>query len=53
LPIFDRILQLFNIHLAPLRYITYFLSMNMAILAGLKWYWQGIETNVWQPTNRN
>jgi cellulose synthase/poly-beta-1,6-N-acetylglucosamine synthase-like glycosyltransferase len=53
LPIFDRILQLFNIHLAPLRYITYFLSMNMAILAGFKWYWQGIETNVWQPTNRN
>lgn len=53
LPLLDRFLQRFNIHLTTLRFITYFLSMNMAILAGLKWYWQGIETNVWQPTNRN
>jgi len=53
LPLLDRLLQMFNVHFAPLRFITYFLNMNMAILAGLKWYWQGIETNVWQPTNRN
>lgn len=52
-PVADYFLKRVGIENKLLRFITYFLSMNVAILAGLKWYLQGIESNVWQPTNRN
>jgi cellulose synthase/poly-beta-1,6-N-acetylglucosamine synthase-like glycosyltransferase len=41
-----------NIHLKPLRFISYFYSMNLALFMGLIKYLKGVNTNVWQPTKR-
>lgn len=53
IPLADVLLKRIGVNFAPFRFVTYFLGMNLAILAGLKWYLEGIETNVWQPTARS
>ncbi len=53
IPLLDNLLKRVGINFALFRFVTYFLGMNLAILAGLKWYLEGIETNVWQPTARS
>ena len=49
----DIFLQVFGVHLRPLRAMRYFLAMNVALLHGLFRYLTGITTNVWQPSARN
>lgn len=53
IPLFDGLLRSLNIHLAPLRNITYFNAMNLALLMGFFKYLYGIKDNVWQPPKRN
>lgn len=53
LPIIDFILRKVKIHLLLLRFITHFYSMNLALLIGLLKYFKGVNSNVWQPTQRN
>tara|TARA_B110000037_G_scaffold216483_1_gene275703 strand:+ start:2220 stop:3323 length:1104 start_codon:yes stop_codon:yes gene_type:complete len=53
LAILDYILMLININVNLLRFIRYFLVMNMALLIGFFKYAQGVKTNIWQPTKRN
>jgi hypothetical protein len=53
LPIIDFLLRKLNIHIVPLRFITHFYSMNVALLSGFFKYLKGVKTNVWQPTKRN
>ncbi len=53
LPIIDLILRKSDIHLLALRFATHFISMNAALLVGLIKYLKGVESNVWQPTQRN
>ncbi|MBK7147809.1 MAG: glycosyltransferase [Bacteroidetes bacterium] len=53
IPPIDSLLKRIGVNFALFRFVTYFLGMNLAILAGLKWYLEGIETNVWQPTARS
>ena len=53
LPILDWLLQKAQIHLSLLRYLRYFLAMNLALLQGFFVYLKGVRTNVWQPTKRN
>jgi hypothetical protein len=52
-PLLDFLAGLLDLHLAPLRYISYFLAMNAALLKGFFNYLKGVRNNVWQPTQRN
>ena len=53
IPLVDEILRSLNIHLSPLRNVTYFNAMNWALLMGFFKYLYGIKSNVWQPPKRN
>ena len=53
LPVIDHILRKIHIHTIPLRFISHFVLMNVALMAGLFRYIGGIRSNVWQPTRRN
>ena len=53
LTLIDLILSRFNKHIAFLRYLTHFFSMNLALSLGLIFFLKGIKTNVWEPTKRN
>ncbi len=53
LPLLDLLLKKFNVHNILLRFITHFLTMNIALLAGMFKYFKGVKSNVWKPTKRN
>ena len=53
MPVIDHILRKIGIHVLPLRFISHFVLMNLALLAGFIRYLGGIKSNVWQPTRRN
>ena len=53
IPIIDHFLRKIKIHVIPLRFISHFVLMNLALLAGFIRYLGGIRSNVWQPTRRN
>jgi len=44
---------LFRSSIAPLRYLAHFYMMNLALLFGFITFANGVESNVWQPTQRN
>ncbi|MEN8202562.1 MAG: glycosyltransferase [Bacteroidota bacterium] len=52
LPLIDHFLRKIKIHSLPLRFISHFVLMNLALLAGFIKYIGGIKHNVWQPTSR-
>ncbi|MDP4208576.1 MAG: glycosyltransferase [Bacteroidota bacterium] len=52
IPALDFFLQKIRIHIIPLRFVTHFYSMNLALLIGFIKYTKGIKTNVWEPTIR-
>lgn len=53
LPLADLLLKRLKIEIIFLRYVTHFLSMNLALLIGFLRYIFGIKSNIWQPTRRN
>lgn len=53
IPIIDHFLRKIKIHTLPLRFVSHFVLMNLALLAGFMRYLGGIRNNVWQPTRRN
>jgi cellulose synthase/poly-beta-1,6-N-acetylglucosamine synthase-like glycosyltransferase len=53
IPLIDQILRKIGIHVLPLRFVSHFVIMNLALLAGFFRYLGGIKSNVWQPTRRN
>jgi hypothetical protein len=52
-PLIDLFLRKIKIHVLPLRFISHFVLMNLALLAGFIRFMGGIKSNVWQPTRRN
>jgi cellulose synthase/poly-beta-1,6-N-acetylglucosamine synthase-like glycosyltransferase len=52
IPFVDFLLKKIKIHIVFLRYITHFLSMNLALLFGFIRSVGGINTNIWEPTRR-
>ena len=52
-PIFDWILMRFNLHIAALRFLSYFIYMNFALALGFIRFVIGVRSNVWTPTERN
>lgn len=52
--VIDYLLRMVNVHIAVLRFVTHFYSMNLALLIGLWKYIIGNNSNsFWQPTQRN
>lgn len=52
-PLLDYLTKKIGVHSPLLRYITYFIAMNLALLKGFFNYLKGVRNNVWQPTKRN
>jgi len=52
-PVIDYMLRKIGIQSIPLRFISHFVLMNLALLAGFFRFLGGIRDNVWQPTRRN
>ncbi len=52
-PLFDFLLKKMNINIGSFRFITHFYIMNIALFVGLIKYLNGVNTNVWRPTERN
>ena len=52
-PFTDYAMQKAGIHLRPLRFLTYFYLMNLALLMGSWKYPKGAKSNIWKPTKRN
>ena len=52
-PLLDMILRAVKIRSVLLRFITYFCTMNLALLVGLIRYFRGVRSSVWEPTKRN
>jgi len=52
-PVIDHILRKIGIQSIPLRFISHFVLMNLALMAGFFRFLGGIRSNVWQPTSRN
>ena len=52
-PVIDRIAGNLNLHIRLLRFISYFVYMNLALLKGFFRFISGINSGVWTPTKRN
>lgn len=52
-PLIDFFLKKIHIHVIPLRFVTHFYSMNLALLLGFIKFLKGVKTNVWEPTKRS
>jgi len=52
IPVIDYFLRKFKIHVIPLRFISHFIAMNLALLAGFARLIRGVKSNVWKPTER-
>jgi cellulose synthase/poly-beta-1,6-N-acetylglucosamine synthase-like glycosyltransferase len=53
IPLADFLMKKLRFNIVALRFITHFLSMNLALLIGFTRYISGINSNIWQPTRRN
>ena len=52
-PVIEHILRKIGIQSIPLRFISHFVLMNLALMVGFFKFSRGIRNNVWQPTSRN
>lgn len=52
LPLIDHFTRKIKCQVLPLRLVSHFVLMNLALLAGYFKYLGGINNNVWQPTKR-
>jgi len=51
-PLLDTLMRRMGIHISALRYASYFILMNLALLQGFFRYLNGIQSGVWTPTKR-
>ncbi len=52
-PLLDALLKTAGIHLTFLRFASYFIIMNIALVKGFLMFAKGIKTSAWNPTKRN
>jgi cellulose synthase/poly-beta-1,6-N-acetylglucosamine synthase-like glycosyltransferase len=52
-PLLDYLLKKANLHLSLLRFITHLLAMNLALFVGMIKYFRGVDSSVWEPTQRH
>jgi len=53
MPLLDYLLKKANIHIRPLRLVTHFYAMNLALLVGFLRSWKKIHAGTWDRTPRN
>jgi len=53
LPLLDYILKKVDIHIKPLRLVTHFYAMNLALFIGFFKSWKTIKSGAWDRTPRN
>lgn len=53
LPLLDFLLKSVNIHIKPLRMVTHFYAMNLALFIGFFRSWKKISSGTWDRTPRN
>jgi cellulose synthase/poly-beta-1,6-N-acetylglucosamine synthase-like glycosyltransferase len=53
LALIDIILKKLRLHIVPLRFITHFLSMNLALFIGFIKFAIGVKSGIWEPNRRN
>jgi cellulose synthase/poly-beta-1,6-N-acetylglucosamine synthase-like glycosyltransferase len=51
LSLIDLALQRANVH-SPLRLLSYFYAMNLALFSGFLMFMRGVHSSVWRPTER-
>ena len=49
----EILLSKLSVNIKPLRFVTHFLGMNLALLLGFFKFLFGVRTNIWKPTERN
>lgn len=52
-PVLDFLLRKINLHVSLLRFASYFIIMNLALIKGFLMFARGVKTNVWNRTERN
>lgn len=52
LTLIEIVLRKSGVHSIPLRFVTYFYYMNLALLVGFYKFLKGEQSNVWEPTKR-
>jgi cellulose synthase/poly-beta-1,6-N-acetylglucosamine synthase-like glycosyltransferase len=52
IPLLDKILHTFKIHIMPFRHVRYFMAMNRALFVGFFKFMAGVEKGIWEPTRR-
>lgn len=53
IPLLDKAMALLNWNFYPFRTISYFTVMNLALLQGFFRYLRGVQSSIWEPTQRN
>ena len=51
-PFFDRLFHRIGIHISIIRFISYFVMMNVALAKGFFLFIRGANSGVWEPTKR-
>ncbi len=52
IPVLDFIFKKTGVYVKPVRNITYFIFMNLALLHGFFDYLKGVKSNIWDPPKR-
>ncbi|MEP7168925.1 MAG: glycosyltransferase [Bacteroidota bacterium] len=53
IPALDYFLKKLNIHLSVFRFTTHLLAMNLALFVGMIKFFKGVNSSVWEPTQRH
>lgn len=51
--VLELLLSRLKINLGPVRFLTHFAAMNLALLAGFFQFCGGIQSSIWNPTERH
>lgn len=51
-PVIDKLFALLHVHVRLLRFVSYFILMNVALLQGFFRFINGVKSGVWTPTKR-
>lgn len=52
LPFVDSCLKLMKVNFGPLRFVSHFVWMNIALMNGFFQFIAGVKSNIWTPTQR-
>jgi len=53
MPVLDLLMRKANVHVFAIRLLSYFCSVNLALLIGMFRFMRGVKSGTWKPTERN